>query len=85
MIFFPASTSYTSALSPPNKRGEYMGYFQMTFSLALMIGPWLGTEVLDLLGADVLWLGSFLFSSITALMFLFFKDKGVHTNNIESK
>ncbi|HOI29335.1 MAG TPA: MFS transporter [Melioribacteraceae bacterium] len=85
MIFFPASTSYTSALSPPNKRGEYMGYFQMTFSLALMIGPWLGTEVLDLLGADVLWLGSFLFSSITALMFLFFKDKSVVTNNIESK
>lgn len=37
MIFFPASTSFTSAISPENRRGEYMGYFQMTFSLALMI------------------------------------------------
>lgn len=58
-----------------------MGYFQMTFSLALMIGPWLGTEVLDLFGSDVLWIGSFLFGSITALMFLFFKDKGVYAND----
>lgn len=85
MIFFPASTSYTSALSPAHKRGEYMGYFQMTFSLALMIGPWLGTEVLDLFGSDVLWIGSFIFSSVTALMFLFFQNKENHPNAVESK
>lgn len=77
MIFFPASTSYTSALSPEKRRGEYMGYFQMTFSLALMLGPWLGTEVLDLFGSEILWIGTFVFSSISALLFFFFKEKRI--------
>jgi predicted MFS family arabinose efflux permease len=77
MIFFPASTSYTSTLSPENRRGEYMGYFQMTFSLALMIGPWLGTEILDLFGSEVLWIATFIFSTISALLFFFFKEKRI--------
>ncbi len=76
MIFFPASTSFTSTISPENRRGEYMGYFQMTFSLALMIGPWLGTEILDLLGAQILWIFTFILSSISVIMFFFFKKKG---------
>lgn len=80
MIFFPASTSYTSALSPEKRRGEYMGYFQMTFSLALMLGPWLGTEVLDLFGSEILWIGTFVFSTISALLFFFFKEKRIPTD-----
>jgi predicted MFS family arabinose efflux permease len=75
MIFFPASTSYTSTLSPENRRGEYMGYFQMTFSLALMLGPWLGTEILDRFGSDILWIMTFVLSCISALLFSFFKVK----------
>ncbi len=75
MIFFPAATSYTSAISPPDRRGEYMGYFQMTFSLALMIGPWLGTVVLDSAGSVVLWIGTFVFSLISAISFLVMKKR----------
>ncbi|NMB81081.1 MAG: MFS transporter [Ignavibacteria bacterium] len=75
MIFFPASTSFTSSISPENRRGEYMGYFQMTFSIALMLGPWLGTEILDLFGANTLWIFTFIFSLISCFMFYFFNKK----------
>lgn len=73
MIFFPAVTSYTSAISPPQRRGEYMGYFQMTFSLALMLGPWIGTVILDYAGSTILWIGTFLLSIISAYLFMTLK------------
>lgn len=73
MIFFPASTSFTSSISPESRRGEYMGYFQMTFSFALMIGPWIGTEILDSFGEKILWLSMFILSFISVAMFYFIK------------
>lgn len=81
MIFFPASTSYTSNLSPENRSGEYMGYLQMTFSLALMLGPWLGGEVLETYGSTMLWIGAFIFSAISSVMFIMFKK----TDNVKNK
>lgn len=75
MIFFPASTSFTSSISPENRRGEYMGYFQMTFSIALMFGPWFGTEILDLFGSKVLWTITFIFSAVSVVMIFFFNKK----------
>ncbi|MDP3582060.1 MAG: MFS transporter, partial [Ignavibacteria bacterium] len=47
MIFFPSSASYSTVISPEEKRGEYMGYYQMVFSFGFMFGPWLGAVVLD--------------------------------------
>jgi MFS family permease len=70
MIFFPAANDYVSEISPENQRGEYMGYFQMTFSFAFMIGPWLGTEVLDSLGSLILWTGCFALGLISVIMML---------------
>lgn len=69
MIFFPASTSFTSSISPENRRGEYIGYFQMTFSLALIIGPWFGIKILDLFGSQILWITSFILCGISVMMF----------------
>ena len=59
MVLFPASASYISGISPNNKRGEYMGFYQINFSLAFSIGPWLGMTVLEIFGPQVLWLGAF--------------------------
>jgi MFS family permease len=72
MIFFPSTASYVSKISPAKQSGEYMGYFQMTFSFSLMLGPWLGNEVLDNFGPIVLWLGTFVFCLITSFMILKF-------------
>ncbi len=66
MILFPASSSFAAEISPPNRRGEYMGYFQMSFSLAFTLGPWLGTLVYDSMGGKEVWFASFIVSMISA-------------------
>jgi len=70
MIFFPSCASYTAKISPDEKRGEYMGYFQMTFSFSLMMGPLIGAVLLDNFGATFLWSIAFVFGMISTLSFL---------------
>lgn len=77
MIFFPVSAAYASEIAPPKKRGEYMGYFQMTFSFAFSAGPWLGTVVYQNYGSVVLWSGAFVTGVITAALVLFLKEKQI--------
>lgn len=55
MIMFPAMVAYVADLAPAHRRGEYMGFYNMAFSLALMVAPWAGTELLDRAGATALW------------------------------
>ena len=68
MIFFPTTAAYTSEIAPADKRGEYMGYYQMTFSFAFSAGPWLGTVVYQNYGSVILWSGALVFGLITALL-----------------
>ncbi|MCZ7614937.1 MAG: MFS transporter [Ignavibacteriaceae bacterium] len=70
MIFFPSSGEYVAKIAPEKQRGEYMGYFQMSFSFAFMVGPWLGTTVLDLYSTFNLWIGCLVFGLISTLMML---------------
>lgn len=74
MIFFPVTAAYASEIAPPQKRGEYMGYFQMTFSFAFSAGPWLGTVVYQNYGSVVLWLGALVMGLVTAILMLFVKE-----------
>ena len=75
MIFFPVTAAYASEIAPPKKLGEYMGYFQMTFSFAFSAGPWLGTVVYQNYGSVVLWSGALVTGAITAVLMLFVKEK----------
>lgn len=77
MIFFPSTTTYISTHSPVNRRGEYMGYFQMSFSFSLMAGPWLGTLVYSHFGSTILWELAFVFGIISTILFLFLKIESV--------
>jgi predicted MFS family arabinose efflux permease len=70
MIFFPSSGEYVAKIAPPKQRGEYMGYFQMSFSFAFMVGPWLGTTTLDLYGPFNLWIGCLVFGLISTFLML---------------
>jgi MFS family permease len=70
MIFFPASASYISIVSDDSRRGEYMGYFQMTFSFSFMMGPWIGTLLFENYGAGSVWAVSLLLSLISGFIFL---------------
>lgn len=75
MIFFPVSAAYASEVAPPKKRGEYMGYFQMTFSFAFSAGPWLGTIVYEKFGSIILWISALVMGLVTAVFMLFVKEK----------
>lgn len=70
MIFFPSSGEYVAKIAPEKQRGEYMGYFQMSFSFAFMVGPWLGAMALDLYGPFNLWIGCLVFGLISTVMML---------------
>lgn len=71
MIFFPTTAAFTSELAPSHRRGEYMGYFQMTFSFAFSAGPWLGTVVYENYGSVILWSGALVFGLITTVLMFF--------------
>lgn len=75
MIFFPTTAAYTSEISPADRRGEYMGYYQMTFSFAFSAGPWLGTVVYENYGSVILWCGALAFGLISAALMFFVKEK----------
>lgn len=85
MIFFPTSSTFAAEISPPNRRGEYMGYFQMSFSLAFAIGPWLGTLVYDNFGGKEVWFAAFFVSIISAIALLLIPAKPVIAGATESK
>ncbi len=74
MIFFPITAAYTSEIAPADRRGEYMGYYQMTFSFAFSAGPWLGTVVYQNYGSVILWSGALVFGLITAALMFFVKN-----------
>ncbi|HKI79364.1 MAG TPA: MFS transporter, partial [Ignavibacteriaceae bacterium] len=75
MIVFPASATYISEIAPAKKRGEYMGFYQMSFSISFMAGPWLGALVLENFGSFNLWTGAFAFCIISAAMMLKLKTR----------
>lgn len=74
MIFFPITAAYTSEIAPADRRGEYMGYYQMTFSFAFSAGPWLGTVIYQNYGSVILWSGALIFGLITAVLMFFVKN-----------
>jgi MFS family permease len=66
MIFFPTAAAYVAELAPEGRRGEYMGAFSSTFSLALIVGPWAGVALLDRFSGPVVWIASLLCGVIAA-------------------
>ncbi len=67
------TAAYTSEIAPSKRRGEYMGYYQMTFSFAFSAGPWLGTVVYQHYGSVILWSGALVLGLITAGLMFFVK------------
>ena len=81
MTFFPITAAYTSEIAPADRRGEYMGYYQMTFSFAFSAGPWLGTVVYENYGSVILWSGALVFGLITTALMFFVKEKNLSNGN----
>jgi MFS family permease len=69
MILFPSGNSFISVLAPKGRRGEYMGYYQMMFSLSFILAPLIGTAIYENFGSIILWIGTFVLSLISAFIF----------------
>jgi len=68
MILFPSTAAYVSELAPPARRGEYMGFYSMTFGIGFTLGPWAGLNVLEAAGARALWLACFGAGAVSTLL-----------------
>lgn len=59
MVFLPGAAAYMADIAPAERRGEYMGLYQMTFSLGFTLSGWIGTTLFQHAGSAVLWLTMF--------------------------
>ena len=67
MILLPSMSNLVAELAPPDRRGEYMGLYSMSWGLAFAIGPWLGTFVLEQFGRVTLWGGTFVVAALASV------------------
>lgn len=70
MIFFPGAATMASEIAPEKRKGEYMGFYQMMFSLSFMAAPYVGTFIYDKFNPTILWAASFFFS-LVSLIFVY--------------
>ena len=71
MIYFPTAVAHTAELAPEGKTGEYMGLFSGVMSVSMVVGPWLGTFLLDRTGAPATWAAMFLLGTVAAVAIRF--------------
>lgn len=70
MIFFPSAASFATDISSEERRGEYMGYYQMMHSLAFIIAPWSGAKIYEVWGSQILWIFTFFSGIASALLYI---------------
>ncbi len=83
MILLPTTAAYMSEIAPPERRGEYMGLYQMTFSLGFALSAWVGTAVLDQFGATTLWTATFVAGCVSAAMMWRVKGEERHAEDTD--
>src|SRR5271156_3720073 len=68
MILMPGSSAYAAEIAPPERRGEYMGLYTMSFNIAFAVGPWMGASILGKWGATTMWSAAFVSGCISTLL-----------------
>ena len=71
MLLFPAMSAHMAEIAPENRRGVYMGAYSMSLSIALTVGPWMGTQLLALLGPVAVWSAMFALGALAAVLMVF--------------
>jgi MFS family permease len=70
MMLFPQASAYVADIAPAHRRGEYMGAYSLSFSLAFAFAPWAGTTVFAEFGSVILWTAVFIVGCVSAAMML---------------
>jgi MFS family permease len=68
MMLFPAIAAHLAEIAPENRRGAYMGAYSMSLSLALTVGPWMGTQLLAIFGPATVWSVMFALGALAAVL-----------------
>jgi MFS family permease len=68
MILLPSMAAQVTDAAPPDRRGEYMGFYSMSFGVAFSAGPWLGTTILGTFGSEVLWPSCLVVAAASAIL-----------------
>jgi MFS family permease len=69
IVSAPSSQAYVADLAPPHLRGRYQGAWGLTFGLALILAPVIGTAVFAV-SPTVLWLSCGVLGLVAALLVL---------------
>lgn len=75
ILNFPYSNTWALKRGSRGSLGQYMGAYTMMFSLAFLIAPILGTQILDAYGFEVLWYSMAGMNVISVLGFLLIRNK----------
>lgn len=67
----PFMSTITALRSGENNKGAYMGLNGMSFSLAFIVTPYVGTLIADTFGFNILWIGTGVLAVIIAIAFYF--------------
>jgi MFS family permease len=76
MVLLPGMSSFVAEISPPGSRGAYMGLYTMAFNFAIVVGPPLGTALLEHGGGRLLWLTMLALGLLSAALFTRVKEPG---------
>ncbi len=68
MMLFPAMSMHMGEVAPESRRGVYMGAYSMSLSLALTVGPWMGTQLLAEFGPVNVWSVMFGLGALAAVL-----------------
>ncbi|MDQ6690745.1 MAG: MFS transporter [Gemmatimonadota bacterium] len=71
MMLFPAMAAHLGEIAPESLRGTYMGAYSMSLSVALTLGPWLGTQLLAVWGAAGVWSVMFVLGAMAAVLMVY--------------
>jgi len=71
MMLFPAMAAHLGEIAPQSLRGTYMGAYSMSLSIALTLGPWLGTQLLAATGPKGVWPVMFALGVLAALLMVY--------------
>jgi predicted MFS family arabinose efflux permease len=67
----PFMATYIVDRSNPDNRGSYMGLYSMSFSIALILAPYLGSKIISNYGFETLWWGTGIIAILIAIGFYF--------------
>jgi MFS family permease len=70
MLLVPTGTTLAANLSPPDMRGRYMGFYGLTWTVSIGLGPVIGGFLNDQIGPLAIWYGGLAAGLAAALGYL---------------